>query len=346
MYCAHMQNIAKPGMFRAAADLRIWLMDDGRAGFRAQTIGLGAAVAQKLAAMADADTPQIISKTLSAASWTAKIFPTMAAAYVAPSVAENEIPPDMIIACGSAAVVPALAARRRYGAFVAYVQRPPVAAALFDTVVCGYHDRLSGDNVLPIIGSVGGIHATDLARRRAAARQKFAALSPPYIAVLVGGENRAFALTPSDCQNLAAQLRAVAGGLLITTSRRTGMANIAALTDAFNAADCHFFVGGEDNPYIDMLAAADYFVVTGDSVNMLSEACTTGKPVYIFPLRQKFGRTGAAAKFYDFHDFLIKHGHARRWCEKLEDWQPLALDETTRAADFIVRRYLADQRCG
>ena len=38
------------------------------------------------------------------------------------------------------------------------------------------------------------------------------------------------------------------------------------------------------NPYFGMLALGDELVVTADSVSMLSEACATGKPVYMAPL--------------------------------------------------------------
>ena len=38
------------------------------------------------------------------------------------------------------------------------------------------------------------------------------------------------------------------------------------------------------NPYRGYLALADAFVVTGDSESILAEACSTGKPVYVYPL--------------------------------------------------------------
>ena len=40
--------------------------------------------------------------------------------------------------------------------------------------------------------------------------------------------------------------------------------------------------GAPDNPYWGYLALADAFVVTGDSISMLAEACATGKPVFVF----------------------------------------------------------------
>jgi hypothetical protein len=39
---------------------------------------------------------------------------------------------------------------------------------------------------------------------------------------------------------------------------------------------------GEENPYYGYLALADQFIVTGDSVSMMTEATATGRPVAIY----------------------------------------------------------------
>ena len=47
----------------------------------------------------------------------------------------------------------------------------------------------------------------------------------------------------------------------------------------------HYLWDGEgENPYFGLLGLADFLVVTCDSVNMVSEAASTGKPVYVADL--------------------------------------------------------------
>jgi hypothetical protein len=299
-------------------------MDSGGAGFRAQTAGLGNAIAARH--------PQTAITTITVSS---RLWPRL---FLSASLPDKDRP-DVVIACGRAAVVPALAAKRRHGAFTVYIQRPPKANA-FDAVVCGLHDNLTGDNVLPIIGSVGGFCANTLVHRRHAAEKIFAAVPEPRTAVLIGGSNRAFNFTPEDCRQLAAEIKETAGdsGLLVSVSRRTGKQNTAIFDTAFAGSKHFFFNGNGDNPYTDMLAVADRFVVTGDSVNMLSEACTAGKPTYIFPLRKKFICV-TAAKFHRFHHLLIDNGYARLWEKRFDEWSSPAFNETARAADFVLRRY-------
>ena len=63
-------------------------------------------------------------------------------------------------------------------------------------------------------------------------------------------------------------------------------------------------VSGE-NPYFGFLAHADAIVVTADSVSMTSEACSTGKPVYVAAL------SGGSAKFREFHRTLAQAGYTQ-----------------------------------
>ena len=70
---------------------------------------------------------------------------------------------------------------------------------------------------------------------------------------------------------------------------------------------------------------------------MISEACFTGKPVYILPLEG-----GAGSKFERFHREMSEAGHTRTFAGDLEDWSPVRLDQTTFAAREIFIRLSGD----
>jgi mitochondrial fission protein ELM1 len=59
------------------------------------------------------------------------------------------------------------------------------------------------------------------------------------------------------------------------------------------------------NPHLGHLAWGDAFVVTADSVSMLSEACSTGKPVYVI------GGERCRWKFVAFQKSLRQRGLTR-----------------------------------
>ena len=90
--------------------------------------------------------------------------------------------------------------------------------------------------------------------------------------------------------------------------------------------------GTGDNPYLGMLALAEHLVVTEDSVSMVSEAASTGKPVYVAAM------DGGSARLDTFHALLRVEGVTRLFDGKLSSWSYEPLNETPRIAAEIRRR--------
>jgi len=246
--------------------------------------------------------------------------------------------PDVVIGTGRLTVAVALAIRRASGGrtFNIHIQHPHAAYDEFDVIVAPRHDRCNRPNVIPTLGS---LHTLTPARiREAGARfaEKFAHLPRPRVAVLVGGTNKCYRLTPEIGRALGGQLAALSAstgaGILLTPSRRTGADVEAALRDALAHTPAYIWDGTGENPYPAYLALADYIVVTADSVNMVSEACTTGKPVFVVELE------GGNRKFRLFHEAMRAGGYTRPFTGKLENWRYPALDDVGRIAQEIRNR--------
>jgi len=163
----------------------------------------------------------------------------------------------------------------------------------------------------------------------------FSALPRPLVGVLIGGSNRVYRLTPAVAASLGRQLAALAAqgfGIAITPSRRTSGAALKALTESLRGVPHYTWSGTGENPYLGLLAHADALVVTGDSVNMVSEAAATGKPVHLVALE------GGSPKFRRFHELFQRAGIARLFTGKIERWSYQPPDDTERAAAEIRRR--------
>ena len=115
-------------------------------------------------------------------------------------------------------------------------------------------------------------------------------------------------------------------------SRRTGAENTEVLKQVLNSVPGRIWDGTGDNAYFGYLAVADAIVVTGDSVNMVSEACMTGKPVQVVDLP---GRGND--KFRRFHEGLRADGMTRPFTGSLECWSYPPLDDTVRVAAAVQR---------
>ena len=146
----------------------------------------------------------------------------------------------------------------------------------------------------------------------------FDGAASPRIALLVGGESQRHEFTPEDASRLGHEVAEMAhrlgGSVFATTSRRTSEEAAAALDEALaGAVHIHHWSPGsttQENPYLGYLALADVLVVTGESESMVAEACATGKPVCIYPLKKR--PRGVVFDVADsFIDAVVKRAYAR-----------------------------------
>jgi mitochondrial fission protein ELM1 len=249
--------------------------------------------------------------------------------------------PDVLVGTGRTSVVASLYVKHASGGrtFTVQIQKPPVPSQRFDHVIVPEHDRLLGDNVITM---TGGLHRLSPERMKSETAKWipcFAHLPHPWVAVLIGGTNAFYRLGPREiadlCTRIAGLAREQTAGLLITASRRTGAGNVERLRTFFRNCPAVLWCGNGENPYYGMLGAADSFIVTCDSINMISEACATGKPVQMIAL------PGRSRKFDAFHQSLIASGRLRMFDGRLEHWQYEPLRERERVATFVRRSFEA-----
>lgn len=128
------------------------------------------------------------------------------------------------------------------------------------------------------------INTENLAAAAKIWQAKLAHLPRPWTSVLVGGASGPYTLKPEAAMQLAAQADALGGSLLVSTSARTPLDVAKTLRNELISP--HYFHqwsrSSNENPFHGFLALADQFIVTADSISMLSEACATGKPVLLF----------------------------------------------------------------
>lgn len=220
--------------------------------------------------------------------------------------------PDLVIAAGRRTAPVARWLKRRQPALFRAQLMWPGSSRGIDLIALPAHDGRAGQGgLLLTTGPAHRVTPERLTAATAALAPRLAELPRPYIACLVGGSNRRAAFTPDDALALAKAAntlaRARGGSLLVTTSRRTGAACTAALTQAIAAPRLvHAFDPSGDNPYPGLLGAADAIIVTADSASMCVEACATGKPVFLFR-----PAAGTSARLARLHRWLEAEGHLR-----------------------------------
>lgn len=149
---------------------------------------------------------------------------------------------------------------------------------------------------------------------------QLAELPRPWIAVLVGGDSGRFVFTQAKGErlgDLADSLAGAAGGsLLVTDSPRTPRAVGDALQAQVSCPHyCYRWGDAGENPYRGILALADAFVVTGESMSMLGEAAAMGRPLFIYDMGDGDASWWALPHSYRYkplsHRFAMRFGPGR-----------------------------------
>jgi len=246
--------------------------------------------------------------------------------------------PDVLITGGRRPGGLSMAIKRASGGktFTIQLQDPYVDLGKFDLAITPRHDHCRGDNVVEMLGALHHITPQRLTEHAARLAPTVAHLPRPLVAVMIGGTNRCYKLTAETGRDigerLAAMARATGAGLMVSTSRRSGPELTAAIKQQLHGVPSVMWEGKGENPYFAYLGLADYIVVTCDSVSMVTEACATGKPVYVIELE------GGSRKFLEFHDSFRRAGYTRPFTGVLERWQPPPLTDMQQAVVEIKRR--------
>ncbi|KAJ6968414.1 hypothetical protein D5086_029242 [Populus alba] len=244
--------------------------------------------------------------------------------------------------------------------FVVQIQHPRLNLNRFDLVIAPCHDYYpltpEAQEQIPwflrswitpreppdsnVVLTVGALHQADSAALRIAAslwHDELALLPKPMLVVNIGGPTRNCQYGEDLAKQLTEMLQNVlwsCGSLRISFSRRTPEKVSKILLKEFSAnPKVYIWDGRGPNPHMGHLAWADAFVITADSVSMLSEACSTGKPVFVV------GAERCTWKFAEFQKSLHERGVVRPFTGKediSETWSYPPLNDSAEAASRVI----------
>jgi len=246
--------------------------------------------------------------------------------------------PDLVIAAGRRTAPVAREIKYLSGGATQLVQMMwPGADGVndFDLICVPNHDNIpDAKNILKTTGAASTITVSQIAKISQKYEMQYTQYPSPKFALFCGGstKNRNFTDEMAiDLGRNASDLANITGGsLLVTTSRRTGEQAQVLINNIKASSKIHQWGDKDNNPYRAFLGVADAIIVTGDSMSMCSEACSTGKPVYIHAppdlITNKHNR---------FHQELYGLGCARPLEQKFQPWSYSPLNISQQVADCI-----------
>ena len=209
------------------------------------------------------------------------------------------------------------------------MQDPKVRFKNFDAIVAPEHDGLEGDNIYNSKGAIHYITESEIIKAKPYLFNKIK--SDKIVSLILGGPNKYYKFDKDQLIKIFSTIKSefISNGykIIVIPSMRTPKKSIDLAIKEMG--EYGYVVNNVDKQaYLSAYALADYVVVTCDSTSMISEAATSGKPIFVAHMKPKRNNY----RFKKFFDLFKKMGITKDLGEKIETWSYNKHNEAQRIA--------------
>jgi len=284
----------------------IWVISEGSPGHICQSVGL----ADALSCLTDCRTVTVDARE-NIRGWlrsSVKLIMKICGGAVSESflrkiadikISEDAGEPDLMICSGGKSVFPARALSVKHDVPLVFVgEHKHFPAEWFHTVVSPVSAE-SADNVINVELIPTGV-TPEMIEERGMSENKLWCM-------IIGGASRSHHFKESDWHALAEGMNVIAARenvrWLLTTSRRTGAAAEAVMKDVLDESVLEDAIWWSEKPrreLYDFIARSELLCVTQDSVTMVTEAVSSGRPVVsVYPEEVVFASDSFLPAYFD-----------------------------------------------
>ena len=244
--------------------------------------------------------------------------------------------PDLIISCGRKSVIPSILIKKKNPKiFTIHIQDPKVSFKNFDAIVAPEHDNLKGDNIYNSKGAIHYITNLEINNARQYLADKIK--SEKIVSLILGGPNKYYSFKSDQIINIFNKIKSifVSDGykVIIIPSMRTPKETIDLAIKEMGSYG-HVVNKVDKQAYLSAYALANYVIVTCDSTSMISEAATSGKPIFVAHMKAKKNNY----RFKKFFELFKQMGITRNLGEQIETWTYNKHNEAQRIAIDIKNK--------
>ncbi|MBO6492352.1 MAG: mitochondrial fission ELM1 family protein [Pelagibacteraceae bacterium] len=243
---------------------------------------------------------------------------------------------DLVISCGRKSVIPSIFFKKKNKkVFTIHIQNPKVRFDNFDLIVVPEHDKLKGENIITSKGAIHYITRSEIEKAKPYLLNKIQ--NEKIVSLILGGPNKYYNFSNEELTNIFKEIKSsfISQGYkaIIIPSMRTPKRIIDLAINEF-LTDGLVVNSVDKQAYLSSLAIANNIVVTCDSTSMISEAATSGKPIFVAHMQPKRNNY----RFKRFYKLFRKLGVIKNLGEKIENWTYDSFNEAERIATIINSR--------
>ena len=240
---------------------------------------------------------------------------------------------DLVISCGRKSVIPSILLKKKNpNLCTIHIQDPKVSFKKFDFIVAPEHDSLNGSNVYNSKGAIHYITESEINNAKGYLKKNIN--SEKIVSLILGGPNKYYNFDRDQLLNIFNQIKSIfiskGYKVIVIPSMRTPK-KIIELAIKEMSQFGHVVNHVDKQAYLSAYALANYVVVTSDSTSMISEAATSGKPIFIANMKTKKNNY----RFKKFFKLFKELGIIRDLGEKVESWTYNKHNEAERIGNLI-----------
>jgi len=240
---------------------------------------------------------------------------------------------DLVISCGRKSVIPSILLKKKNpNLCTIHIQDPKVSFKKFDFIVAPEHDSLNGSNVYNSKGAIHYITESEINNAKGYLKKNIN--SEKIVSLILGGPNKYYNFDRDQLLNIFNQIKSIfiskGYKVIVIPSMRTPKKIIELATKEMSQFG-HVVNHVDKQAYLSAYALANYVVVTSDSTSMISEAATSGKPIFIANMKTKKNNY----RFKKFFKLFKELGIIRDLGEKVESWTYNKHNEAERIGNLI-----------
>ena len=205
----------------------------------------------------------------------------------------------------------------------------------FDAIVVPEHDNLIGDNIYNTKGAIHYITHSQIQNSAPYLRDEVK--GQKIVTLILGGPNKYYGFDRGQLLKIFNEVKSNFTSkdykAIIIPSMRTPKEIIDLAIKEFTGHG-HVVKSVDKKAYLSSLALASSVVVTCDSTSMLSEAATSGKPIFVAHMKPKRNNY----RFKKFYKLFKEMKIVRDLGEKVEVWEYDKIDEAERVANIIIKK--------
>lgn len=231
---------------------------------------------------------------------------------------------DLIISCGRITAPYNLIYKRMYNSKNIHILDPYIFRNCFTKIIIPEHDKLKTKELQNSLITIGTLVYKN---KKKATKVKFNK-NKKIITFLIGGSGKSSNLKINEVTNVLQKLKGIEKkyNFVSCFSRRTP----ATVKQYLINNKYNYYPKEQNNPYQYLIEKSDYFIITEDSVGMISDAISTGKPVFIKHLKK------VKPKLRNFSNYLISSGFVKKFDGKIINYKYKPLNEARRVAIRII----------